>query len=142
MDSRESAALGLFVCRVTTMIVAYVFALRATDSTVFSALATQIVLNLAVVMRPALDFSKVRKPWAQSLTAYLALCGADKRANFEDVMRGWERNGAAFLLMMTFILYWNIDTYQWFVVAIAMVHGLVLALLLFRVRFALRATCD
>lgn len=142
MDSRERAALGFFICRVTTMIIAYVFALRITDSTVIGALATQVVLNLAVVMRPELNFGKVRKPWAQSLTAYLDLCGADKRANFEGVMRGWERNGAAFLLMMTFILYWNIDTYLWFVCAIAVVHGAVLALLLIRVRYALRSACD
>lgn len=142
MGYRESAALSLFACRVTAMIIAFVFAMRAVDATVFASLLTQILLNFVLVIRAPVDFTALRKPWADPLVAYLKLCDADSRSDFERVFRGWERNGGAFLLMMSFIFYWQLDNYTHTVLAIAVAHGIVMALLLIRLRYALRATND
>lgn len=138
MDCRERAALALFACRVTTVIIAFVFALRAVDGTVFAALLTQIALNFALMLRPPVNFDTLNKPWASPLVAYLKLCDSDTRSNFAEVFRGWERNSGAFLLMMTFIFYWNIESYTRVVGATALAHGAVMGLLLIRVRYALR----
>lgn len=138
MDYRERAALTLFACRVTAMSIAFIFSLRVVDGSVFASLLTQISMNVVLVLRSPVNFDALRKPWADPLVAYLKLCDADLRSNFERAFRGWERNGGAFLLMMTFIFYWNIESYTGVVLAVALTHGAVLALLFLRLRYALR----
>lgn len=138
MDCRERAALALFACRVTTVIIAFVFALRAVDGTVFASILTQISLSAILMLRAPVDFDTFRKPWAAPLVAYLKLCSDDLRSDFEGAFRGWERSGGAFLLMMTFIFYWNIESYTGVVFATTLAHGAVMGLLLIRVRYALR----
>lgn len=140
MDYRERAALALFACRVTTMIIAFVFAMHAVEATVIASILTQIILTMLLVVRSPVDFAALRKPWAAPLSAYLLLCDADRREDFESMFRGWERNGGSFLMMMTFIFYWNIESYTGVVLATAVANGVVMALVFLRVRYALRDT--